>query len=135
MLFNSLSFAIFLPIVFYLYWYVANRNLQFQNLLILLSSFFFYACWDWRFLFLLLFSILLDYITGIKIAGSDTIASKKKWLWISITINVGFLGVFKYYNFFANVSSSDAFLALKSSSEIEPITPGIAKSASSSHVQ
>ncbi len=101
MLFNSLSFALFLPIVFYLYWYVANRNLKFQNLLILLSSFFFYACWDYRFLFLLMFSILLDYVTGIKIAESEKISSRKFWLWLSIIINVGFLGVFKYYNFFA----------------------------------
>ncbi len=101
MLFNSLSFALFLPVVFYLYWYVVNRNLKFQNLLILLSSFFFYACWDYRFLFLLMFSILLDYVTGIKIAESEKISSRKFWLWLSIIINVGFLGVFKYYNFFA----------------------------------
>ena len=101
MLFNSLSFAIFLPIVFCLYWLIANKNLKLQNALILIASFFFYACWDYRFLFLLMFSILLDYVTGIKIAESEKISSKKFWLWLSIIINVGFLGVFKYYNFFA----------------------------------
>jgi D-alanyl-lipoteichoic acid acyltransferase DltB (MBOAT superfamily) len=67
MLFNSINFAIFLPIVFILYWFVTNGNLRFQNILLLLSSYFFYACWDWRFMFLLIFSTLLDYFTGIKI--------------------------------------------------------------------
>lgn len=101
MLFNSINFAIFLPIVFILYWFVTNGNLRFQNILLLLSSYFFYACWDWRFMFLLIFSTLLDYFTGIKI--HETAARRKKmlWLWLSIAVNLGFLGVFKYYNFFA----------------------------------
>jgi alginate O-acetyltransferase complex protein AlgI len=107
MLFNSLSFAVFLPIVFCMYWFISNKNLKLQNALILLASFFFYACWDYRFLFLLMFSILLDYVTGIKIAESKKNGSRKFWLWLSIIINVGFLGVFKYYNFFAT-SFADA---------------------------
>jgi D-alanyl-lipoteichoic acid acyltransferase DltB (MBOAT superfamily) len=101
MLFNSISFAIFLPIVFVLYWFGAKENLKFQNILLLISSYFFYACWDWRFLFLLIFSTLLDYISGIKIHKVKTKKLKLIWLFISICVNLGFLGVFKYYNFFA----------------------------------
>lgn len=100
MLFNSLSFAIFLPIVFFLYWFVTKDNLRLQNVLLLVSSYFFYACWDWRFMFLLIFSTLLDYYTGIKIYEALTRRKKILWLLLSIVINLGFLGVFKYYNFF-----------------------------------
>lgn len=102
MLFNSLNFAIFLPIVFILYWFVTNKNLRLQNILLLASSYFFYACWDWRFLFLLIFSTLLDYYTGIKMSEANNQSIKKFWFWLSISINLGFLGVFKYYNFFAD---------------------------------
>ena len=101
MLFNSLNFAVFLPIVFILYWFVTNKNLKLQNILLLVSSYFFYACWDWRFMFLLIFSTVLDYYTGIKMAESKNEGVKKFWFWLSISINLGFLGVFKYYNFFA----------------------------------
>ena len=101
MLFNSLGFALFLPIVFILYWFVANRNLKFQNVLLLASSYFFYACWDWRFLFLLLFSTLLDYLSGLKIEKATNKNHKKFWFYLSIIINLGFLGFFKYFNFFA----------------------------------
>ena len=101
MLFNSVSFAIFLPIVFLLYWFGTRGNLKQQNILLLVSSYFFYACWDYRFLFLLIFSTFLDYFTGIKIHEAKNQKMKKFWLWLSICINLGFLGVFKYYNFFA----------------------------------
>jgi len=101
MLFNSLDFAIFLPIVFILYWFATKGNLRLQNILLLVSSYFFYACWDWRFMFLLIFSTYLDYFTGIKIFEASNQSKKKFWLWLSIGINLGFLGVFKYYNFFA----------------------------------
>jgi D-alanyl-lipoteichoic acid acyltransferase DltB (MBOAT superfamily) len=101
MLFNSINFAIFLPVVFVLYWFVANKSLRYQNLLLLACSYFFYACWDWRFLFLLIFSIGLDYVTGIKMYESKTSAQKRFWFWLSVTINLGFLAVFKYYDFFA----------------------------------
>lgn len=101
MLFNSLNFAIFLPIVFILYWFATKGNLRFQNIVLLFSSYFFYACWDWRFLFLLIFSTLLDYYTGIKIHEATSYKRKLSWLWLSIGVNLGFLGVFKYYNFFA----------------------------------
>lgn len=101
MLFNSINFAIFLPIVFVLYWLINKKSLQYQNILLLVSSYFFYACWDWRFLFLLVFSTLLDYFTGLKMYNAKNIRIKKFWFWLSISINLGFLGIFKYYNFFA----------------------------------
>ena len=102
MLFNSFHFAVFFPVVFALYWFLTNKSLKIQNLLLLFSSYFFYACWDYKFLFLLVFSTLLDYYSAIKIHKSDTIIQKKIWFWFSIIINLGFLGIFKYYNFFAD---------------------------------
>jgi len=106
MLFNSLNFAIFLPTVFFLYWFATKGNYKLQNILLLISSYFFYACWDWRFLFLLIFSTLLDYFTGIKMSDAKNQDSKKFWFWLSIFVNLGFLGVFKYYNFFAESFAS-----------------------------
>jgi alginate O-acetyltransferase complex protein AlgI len=111
MLFNSISFLLFLPIVFALYWWVNKKGLQIQNGLLLLASYFFYACWDWRFLFLLLFSTALDYYTGIKMEEAQNRDRKKFWFWSSILVNLGFLGVFKYYNFFAD-SFADALAVL-----------------------
>lgn len=102
MLFNSLNFTLFLPIVFFFYWFVFNKNLKLQNILLLSVSYFFYACWDWRFMFLLIFSTLLDYFTGLKMSESNSQQRKKFWFWLSISINLGFLGVFKYYNFFTS---------------------------------
>lgn len=102
MLFNSLNFALFLPIVFILYWFTTKGNFKFQNIVLLISSYFFYACWDYRFLFLLIFSTLLDYFTGIKIHEAKNQNMKKVWFWLSIVVNLGFLGIFKYYNFFAS---------------------------------
>ena len=106
MLFNSLNFAIFLPLVFILYWFATKGNLRVQNILLLLSSYFFYSCWNWRFLFLLIFSTLLDFYTGIKMSDSKNRNVKKFWFWLSISVNLGFLGVFKYYNFFAESFAS-----------------------------
>ena len=107
MLFNSINFAIFLPIVFILYWFFAKGSLKLQNILLVVASYFFYACWDWRFLFLLVFSTLLDFYTGEKIESLKAKHKKKLWLLLSVCINLGILGVFKYYNFFAN-SFADA---------------------------
>jgi D-alanyl-lipoteichoic acid acyltransferase DltB (MBOAT superfamily) len=101
MLFNSINFLIFLPIVFFLYWFIAKKSLKAQNILLLVASYFFYACWDWRFLFLLIFSTLLDYFTGLKMSQAENQKVKKFWFWLSIIVNLGFLGTFKYYNFFA----------------------------------
>jgi alginate O-acetyltransferase complex protein AlgI len=105
MLFNSFSFAIFLPIVFVLYWFATRNDYKKQNILLLVSSYFFYACWDWRFMFLLIFSTYLDYFTGIKIYEAKANTGKRFWLWLSIGINLGFLAIFKYYNFFASSMS------------------------------
>jgi D-alanyl-lipoteichoic acid acyltransferase DltB (MBOAT superfamily) len=102
MLFNSIDFALFLPIVFILYWFATKGKKGLQNILLLVSSYFFYACWDWRFMFLLIFSTFLDFYTGIKIFESSNPKMKKFWLYLSIVVNLGFLGVFKYYNFFAD---------------------------------
>ena len=65
MLFNTLDFAIFLPIVFLLYWFVFNKGLKAQNFLIVISSYFFYGWWDWRFLFLIIFSSIIDFYIGL----------------------------------------------------------------------
>ncbi|UPZ16036.1 MBOAT family O-acyltransferase [Flavobacterium humidisoli] len=101
MFFNSLAFAIFLPIVFFLYWFVFNKTKSTQNALLIVASYYFYSCWDSRFLFLLVFSTFLDYFTGIQIEKSNSDKGRKFWFWLSILVNLGFLGIFKYYNFFA----------------------------------
>src|SRR6185312_352102 len=101
MLFNSLQYALFLPVVFFIYWFITSKNLRLQNGFLLAASYFFYACWDWRFLFLLLFSTFLDFFSGLKIGKTEKRSKRLFWLWLSISINLGFLGVFKYYNFFA----------------------------------
>ena len=111
MLFNSLDFAIFLPIVFLLYWFVFNNNLKHQNILIALASYVFYSWWDWRFLGLILFSTLVDYFVGVNLAEERNLTKRKILLWISILVNLGFLGFFKYYNFFQdNFKSAFSFL-------------------------
>ncbi|SEA89197.1 D-alanyl-lipoteichoic acid acyltransferase DltB, MBOAT superfamily [Flavobacterium gillisiae] len=102
MFFNSFAFAVFLPIVFVLYWFVFNKNKNTQNLLLIVASYYFYSCWDWRFLFLLVFSTFLDYYTGIQIEKSQKSNIRKFWFWLSVIVNLGFLGIFKYYNFFAS---------------------------------
>ena len=100
MLFNSLDFAIFLPIFFILYWYFTNKNLQLQNFLIVIASYIFYGWWDWRFLFLIFFSSITDYIIGKALQVTENEKYRKFLLWFSIVTNIGFLGFFKYYNFF-----------------------------------
>lgn len=100
MLFNSFEFFIFLPIIFFLYWFIFKNNLKFQNLLILLASYIFYGWWDWRFLSLIIISTVVDYFIGLKIYIVNEQRIKKYYLLISIVINLGLLGFFKYYNFF-----------------------------------
>jgi D-alanyl-lipoteichoic acid acyltransferase DltB (MBOAT superfamily) len=103
MLFNSIEFAIFLPIVFLLYWFVFNKNIKAQNLFLVVVSYTFYGWWDWRFLSLIVFSSLVDYTAGRMIKKKDSEAiTRKIWLLISIIVNLGFLGFFKYYNFFVD---------------------------------
>lgn len=100
MLFNSFEFALFLPIVFSLYWFVFNKNLKLQNLFILIVSYVFYGWWDWRFLSLIVFSSIIDFVCALKIQNSEESNKRKVYLWISMMVNLGFLGVFKYFNFF-----------------------------------
>lgn len=106
MLFNSIDFAIFLPVVFLLYWFVVNKNLKLQNLLIVVASLFFYGWWDWRFLSLIIFSTILDYSVGRRLSVEENQTKRKVLLWVSILANLGFLGFFKYHGFFL-----DNFLA------------------------
>ena len=108
MLFNSIEFAFFLPIVFILYWFVFNKKLKTQNILLLVSSYVFYGWWDWRFLFLILFSSFIDFVLGIKLSKSESKLNRKLLLLTSVAVNIGFLGFFKYYNFFAE-SFANAF--------------------------
>ena len=108
MLFNSIDFAIFLPIVFVFYWFIFNNNLKAQNSLLLISSYVFYGWWDWRFLSLIIFSSFVDYFVGIGLSKTDNKKRRKLLLFASIAVNIGFLGFFKYFNFFAE-SFADAF--------------------------
>ena len=100
MLFNSIDFAIFLPIIFVLYWFVTNNNLKLQNVLIVAASYLFYGWWDWRFLSLILFSTVVDFTVGQRLRIEENQLKRKILLWTSILVNLGFLGFFKYYNFF-----------------------------------
>ncbi len=116
MLFNSIEFAVFLPCVFLLYWFVFKTIKQ-QNVLLLLASYLFYGWWDWRFLSLIAFSSLVDYLVGIGMSRSDQ-QSKRKWLLVlSLSVNLGFLCFFKYFNFFAE-SFSEAFTFFGSSIDV-----------------
>jgi len=119
MYFNSLDFAIFLPIVFILYWFVTNKNLKLQNALLVVASYVFYGWWDWRFLSLIVFSSLVDYTIGLQLIKTAQPSKRKLLLWSSILVNLGFLGFFKYYNFFID-SFVDAFSFFGSS--IQPNT-------------
>tara|TARA_R110002049_G_scaffold253508_3_gene428874 strand:+ start:241 stop:1692 length:1452 start_codon:yes stop_codon:yes gene_type:complete len=102
MVFNSLEFFIFLALVFFLYWFVLKKSLKAQNILLLIASYVFYGCWDWRFLSLILLSTIVDYFVGIKIDSHTDKPLRKRWLWVSVLFNVGLLGFFKYYNFFVD---------------------------------
>jgi len=100
MLFNSIDFAVFLPIVFVLYWFVFKNNQRGQNILLLVASYIFYGWWDWRFLGLILFSTIVDYYVGIRLGKEEREPQRKLILLVSILVNFGFLGYFKYANFF-----------------------------------
>jgi D-alanyl-lipoteichoic acid acyltransferase DltB (MBOAT superfamily) len=100
MFFNSIDFAIFLPTIFIIYWLVGKKNVRKQNLLIVLASYLFYGWWDWRFLSLIIFSTLVDYSVGLLLEKKEDSKQRKWLLAASIITNIGFLGFFKYYNFF-----------------------------------
>ncbi|MBT9189018.1 MBOAT family protein [Zobellia russellii] len=103
MLFNSLDFLIFLPVVFVLYWFVFKKSLKIQNLLVIVASYVFYGWWDWRFLILIFLSTVLDFFVGQQIFKyQDNKQKAKYWLWVSVAFNLGLLGFFKYFNFFVD---------------------------------
>jgi len=108
MLFNSFDFAIFLPCFFLIYWFVFYKNLKWQNAFIVISSYLFYGWWDYRFLSLIAFSTLVDYLDGINLNKSDNKIRRKILLIVSLVVNLGLLGFFKYYNFFVD-SFADTF--------------------------
>jgi alginate O-acetyltransferase complex protein AlgI len=109
MFFNSPEFAIFLLLVFLLYWLAADKNLKAQNIFLLVVSYVFYGWWDWRFLFLLVFLSVANYFIGIRIEYGESSGRRKNWLLAGLFINIGVLVVFKYYNFFI-----DSFIDLVS---------------------
>jgi D-alanyl-lipoteichoic acid acyltransferase DltB (MBOAT superfamily) len=104
-LFNSLEFLIFLPIVVIVYYLLPHRQ---QNAFLVLASCFFYASWDWRFLFPLLFSTTTDYLCAARMEASvergEPVTARRKYLLISLVTNLGLLGFFKYFNFFVDSS-------------------------------
>jgi len=100
MLFNSFDFLIFICIVYCIYWTVQKYNVKFQNIIVLIASYIFYGWWDWRFISLIFFSTVVDYYLGLSIKRNAQFS--KTYLGLSIVINLGLLGVFKYYNFFVS---------------------------------
>jgi len=102
MLFNSIGFAIFFLIVFVLYWTAFGKKYKIQNILLLISSYYFYGCWNWHFLILLIFSTSLDYFTGLMMSDTPDKRKRQLWFWLSVCVNLGFLAIFKYYNFFVD---------------------------------
>ncbi|WP_430967129.1 MBOAT family O-acyltransferase [Spongiimicrobium sp. 2-473A-2-J] len=108
MLFNSFEYLLFLPIVFIIYWFFVNKNLKVQNFTLLLASYIFYGWWDWRFLSLIIFSSFVDYFCGLALEKATKRKRKRLWLTTSMLVNLGFLGIFKYFNFFSQ-SLAEAF--------------------------
>ena len=102
MLFNSIEFILFLPAVFILFWFAFKQSLKLQNLLLIGASYLFYGWWDWRFLGLIIISSILDYLLSQGIDNADSQSRKKQLLWVSVLVNLGILGFFKYFNFFVD---------------------------------
>ena len=99
MLFNSTTFLLFLAVVVAVYLALRHRA---QNLWLLGASYFFYAAWDWRFCLLILLSTVVDWICARRIATRAEPRARKRWLWVSLGVNLSVLGFFKYWNFFAD---------------------------------
>ncbi len=100
MLFNSIDFAVFFPLVFLLYWMLFSKDIRLRNLFLLVVSYLFYGYWDTRFLGLIALSSIVDYFIGFNIPLQKYAYRKKLLLLLSLTVNLGLLGFFKYYNFF-----------------------------------
>lgn len=125
MLFNSLEFLLFLPTVFVLYWFLFKNQLRAQNILLLVASYVFYGWWDYRFLSLIIFSTIVDYLVALRMQQTDKNQTRKFLLFISIGINLGLLGFFKYFNFFIEswVHAWNAFGVTMQSSTLQIILP------------
>ena len=102
MLFNSLAFLFFLPIVFVIYWQISKIGVRIQNLFLVVASYIFYGWWDWRFLGLIIFSSAVDYLIAKRISETENDKRRKFLLAISLSCNLGILGFFKYFNFFSD---------------------------------
>ncbi|MBQ1627493.1 MAG: MBOAT family protein [Prevotella sp.] len=107
MLFNSIQFAIFLPIVFLLYWFVFDQfiskskwQLKLQNAFVVVASYVFYGWWDWRFLLLIAFTSFCSWGSGLFIGKAESKKKAKIWMWLNIVLNLSILALFKYYDFF-----------------------------------
>ena len=100
MLFNSVDFGVFFPLVFILYWLVLGRSRRVQNVFLLVASYVFYGWWDYRFLSLIFISSLVDYVAGARIGATGNDRTRRLWLGLSVAVNLGLLGFFKYFNFF-----------------------------------
>jgi alginate O-acetyltransferase complex protein AlgI len=101
MIFNSPEFALFIILVFVTYWGIVGKSFKLQNLLLFIASYVFYGWWDWRFLSLIAASTIVDYVAAQRIEKSMRQKESKIWLTISVLFNLGLLGTFKYFNFFA----------------------------------
>jgi len=125
MLFNSIDFGIFFPIVFLLYWLLFSKNKQARNIFLITVSYIFYGWWDWRFLSLIVISSFIDFYVGKRIYAEENGFKRKKLLWLSLFVNLGFLGFFKYYNFFVDsfISSFSLFGFSMSPSSLNIILP------------
>lgn len=99
MLFNSVAFAVFLAIVLPLYYVLDHR---WQNRMLLVASYVFYGWWDWRFLFLLWFSTIVDYTVARRMGALREDRKRRRLMWLSVGLNLCYLGFFKYFNFFAD---------------------------------
>jgi alginate O-acetyltransferase complex protein AlgI len=121
MLFNSLDFAVFLPVVLVLYWSIPNDNIRLQNALIVAASYFFYGWWDWRLLGLIFVSTVTDFFIARAISTQPNDRGRTLVLLVSLFLNLGILGFFKYYNFFAG-SVGSAFTLFGSSLGFNPMS-------------
>lgn len=101
MVFNSIVFAFFLPLVFCGYWFIYQRSVRWQNLFLIGASYFFYGWWDWRFLILLAFTSLVDFSVGYGLNKTDHPFHRKALLGVTLVSNLSILFFFKYFNFFA----------------------------------
>jgi len=106
MLFNSLTFLVFLVVVFSVYWSIPERNIRAQNLFVLVCSYVFYGWWDWRFLSLIIVSSIVDYKVGLLLKTESRRSRRRALLIASLTANLGLLATFKYFNFFIDSFSS-----------------------------